>query len=116
MLPGGPFPTDRESLESVCEVEFYRGSGPGGQNRNKRETGVRITHRPSGLVATATERRSQLDNLEMAYARLAARIDEAQRVRRPRKPTRPSRSSVERRLEAKRRTGQKKSGRSELDS
>lgn len=115
MLPGGPFPTDRESLESVCEVEFFRGSGPGGQNRNKRETGVRVTHRPTGLVATATERRSQGENLDVAYARLAARIDEAQRVRRPRRPTRPSRASVERRLDQKRRTAQKKGDRGRFD-
>lgn len=111
MLPGGPFPTNRDALEADCDVEFLRGSGPGGQNRNKRETGVRLTHRPTGVVVMATERRSQLDNLEMAYFRMAERLDALQVVRRPRRPTRPSRSSVQRRLTEKKRTSEKKAGR-----
>lgn len=96
------WPTDRASLERESDLEFFIASGPGGQNRNKVETGVRLTHRPSGIVVTATERRSQTQNREAAFERLAARLEEAQRVIVPRTPTRPSAASRKRRLESKR--------------
>ena len=102
------WPSDRESLERDCDVDFFIASGPGGQNRNKVETGVRLTHRPSGIVVTATERRSQLQNREAAFARMAARLEEAQRVEIPRVPTRPSVASRERRLASKRRASERK--------
>ena len=97
------YPTDRDSLERDCDLEFFITSGPGGQHRNKVETGVRLTHRPSGISVTATERRSQHANREMAYERMAARLEEMQHISPPRKPTRPTAASRERRLEAKRR-------------
>ena len=103
MLPER-YPTDRDSLERDCDLEFFIASGPGGQHRNKVETGVRLTHRPSGIVVTATERRSQHANREAAFERMAARLEEMQQVSTPRKPTRPTAASRERRLEAKRRT------------
>ncbi len=97
------FPTDRASLERDCDLEFFIASGPGGQHRNKVETGVRLTHRPSGISVTATERRSQHANREVAFERMAERLEELQQVSPPRKPTRPTAASRERRLEAKRR-------------
>ncbi len=97
------YPTDRESLEHDCDLEFFIASGPGGQHRNKVETGVRLIHRPSGIVVTATERRSQNANREAAFARMAARLEEMQRPQIPRRPTRPSAASRLRRLDAKRR-------------
>jgi protein subunit release factor B len=99
------YSTDRESLERDCDIDYFIASGPGGQHRNKVETGVRLTHRPSGTVVTATERRSQRANREAAFERMAARLEERQRVPTPRTPTRPSAESRKRRLEAKRRTG-----------
>jgi len=97
------YPTDRESLERDCDLEFFIASGPGGQNRNKVETGVRLTHRPSGLSVTATERRSQHANREAAFERMAARLQEQQQVLPPRRPTRPTTASRARRLQTKRR-------------
>jgi protein subunit release factor B len=97
------YPTDRASLERDSDIAFFRATGPGGQNRNKVETGVRLTHRPTGIVVTATERRSQAQNREAAFARLTARLEELQREKVPRVPTQPSAASKERRLEAKRR-------------
>ena len=97
------YPTDRDSLERDCDLEFFIASGPGGQHRNKVETGVRLTHRPSGISVTATERRSQHANREVAYERMAARLEEMQHISPPRKPTRPTAASRERRLEEKRR-------------
>lgn len=97
------YPDDRASLERDCELEFFIASGPGGQHRNKVETGVRLVHRPSGIMVTATERRSQYANREMAYERMAERLQAAQRRQVPRVPTKPSAASRERRLGEKRR-------------
>src|SRR6266496_2248075 len=98
------YPTDRDSLERDSDLEFFIASGPGGQHRNKVETGVRLTHRPSGISVTATERRSQHANREVAFERMAERLQEIQQISPPRKPTRPTTASRERRLEAKRRS------------
>ncbi len=100
--------------EHDLEVTFFRASGPGGQHRNRRETGVRIRHLPTGIVVTATERRSQSENREVALARLVEALARRNRRRRRRVATRPSRASVERRLSAKKRRGDLKAGRSRV--
>lgn len=99
------YPTDRASLERDCDMDFFIATGPGGQNRNKVETGVRLVHRPTGTMVTATERRSQRANREAAFERMAERLEEMQRVVTPRTPTRPTAANRARRLEEKRRAG-----------
>lgn len=47
-----------------------RGSGPGGQHRNKNYTGIRIEHPASGAVAEATDSKSQEDNRRAAFRRM----------------------------------------------
>ena len=54
-----------------CRVETFRAGGPGGQNQNKRDTGVRITHLASGAVGESREERSQLQNKRKAMKRKA---------------------------------------------
>lgn len=109
------YPTDRESLERDCTLEFVIASGPGGQHRNKTESGVRLTHRPSGTVVMATERRSQHQNREVAYERIAERLTQMQQVRAPRKATRLPRSAKVRGLEAKKRRAEIKQARTRRD-
>jgi protein subunit release factor B len=97
--------TSRATLERDCDITFFIASGPGGQHRNRNATGVRLVHRPSGIVVTATERRSQAANLEVAFARLARRIVAAATVTAPRVATRASRAAREQRRNVKRRRG-----------
>lgn len=55
-------------------VETYRASGPGGQYVNRRESAVRVRHKPSGLIVTSQSERSQLANKENALAILRAKL------------------------------------------
>jgi hypothetical protein len=75
-----PAALDPEALLAACETRFTRRSGPGGQNRNKVETAVILTHRPTGVTAEASERRTQGENLKAALFRL--RLNLALQVRR----------------------------------
>lgn len=63
-----------EELLKQCQVRRFRHSGPGGQHRNKVETAVELTHEPTGVSATATERRSQAENQRVALKRLRLRL------------------------------------------
>jgi hypothetical protein len=65
-----PASIDPAHLLRDCDVTRTRRSGPGGQNRNKVETAVVLRHRPSGVEAEASERRSQAENLKNALFRL----------------------------------------------
>ncbi len=94
------FPTPPENQLSW---RYFRASGPGGQHRNKVATGVHLTHLPTGVSVTATERRSRAQNKSVALKRLVRRLADASRPVKPRRPTRPSRAARRRRLENKRR-------------
>ena len=97
-----PFDIDDKDLS----WEFFRATGPGGQHRNKVESGVRLTHVPTGIVVQATERRSQHQNREVALRRLEAALERRNAPPpKPRRPTKPSRAAKRRRVEAKKQRG-----------
>lgn len=53
-----------------CELQTFRSGGSGGQNQNKRDTGVRWVHPPSGARGEARDERSQLQNKKLAWRRM----------------------------------------------
>jgi len=78
-IPGvldlGSFSYNQELCEDDLEETFTRGSGPGGQHRNKVETTVVLTHKPSG-VSVRADGRSQWQNRQTARAELVRRLGE----------------------------------------
>jgi protein subunit release factor B len=94
------------------KVERLRKGGPGGQNRNKRETAIRMTDEATGIAVTIVRERSQAQNLAVAEKILKERLANARRKPKRRKPTRPGKAAQARRLDAKRRESAKKRDRS----
>ena len=106
-----PYSTEIAYLQKVCEVSYVRTSGPGGQHKNRRETGVRLFHPDSGVEVIASERRERPLNLELAFQRLKEVLTDRNRVRRKRIPTRVPKSQKRKRLESKRRQSEKRAAR-----
>lgn len=69
-----PAALDPAALLAACRETRTKRSGPGGQHRNKTETALVLTHVPTGIVAEASERRSQAENRGMALWRLRLRL------------------------------------------
>ena len=101
MATSNQYATDRASIEKDTDITFFIGSGPGGQNRNKVESGVRLRH-PSGIVVEAEDARTQGQNRKLAFERLKARLEILNNPPAPRIFTKVSRSEKRARLQKKR--------------
>jgi len=97
------------------KIYVFRSSGPGGQRKNKVATAVRVKHLPTGITATASERRLQSQNRALALQRLEEKLKKLSRTRKPRIPTAVPAASRERRLRNKKITSAKKLLRKESD-
>ena len=106
---------DDDALLAECRIETFRAGGPGGQHQNKTESGVRLTHGPTGIVVTARKSRSQHRNRQIALDRLREALAERERVDPPRIPTRTPVHEKRKRLEAKRRRSEVKKTRRRPD-
>jgi ribosome-associated protein len=128
--PGGPAPRGLRIPLAELTWRFSGAGGPGGQHVNTTNSRAEVLFDLAGspsipeaarplllerlgpsVAVAASDRRSQSQNRELALQRLTDRLAAALVVDRPRRPTRPSRSSVRRRLDAKRRQGERKAGR-----
>jgi ribosome-associated protein len=125
---------DVESIRSEVAFRFSRSSGPGGQHAQKSSTRVealfdvadssglteperrRVLEQLGPVVrAVAQDERSQLRNRELATERILEQLRAATKVRRKRTATRPTKASKERRLDEKKRRGQTKRLRREVE-
>jgi peptide chain release factor 1 len=77
-------PTEQEVFIDPrdCEWQFARGSGAGGQHRNKTDSACRLTHKPTGIVVWCESERSQHQNKQTALSVLRSRIKNAEQERR----------------------------------
>jgi protein subunit release factor B len=94
-------PENDDDLLAACEMEVFRGTGPGGQHRNTSNTGVRLRHRDTGLVVACQEERSQYRNRRRCLHKLRALAARLNHRPRRRLPTRMPRSARERILRQK---------------
>ena len=113
---GGPGGQNVNNTSSKCELRLSLGSIIGlswrAQERLVMLAGSRLTAEGE-LILTCDETRSLRTNREMVIDRLSELVRDAQAVPKPRKRTRPGRGAIQRRLDTKAHTGEKKRGRSD---
>ncbi len=124
---------ENEPIEGVGGIrrETFRSGGPGGQHQNTTDSGVRLRveivdpelldrlremfpsriNKEGELLVESREEREQPRNQAIAYARLREIIEEAKQVPKERIKTKPTRAARERRIDEKKRQGDKKRGR-----
>jgi protein subunit release factor B len=108
-------PESDEELLAECEVQTFRASGPGGQNVNRRETAVRLRHRPSGATVVCQRERSQLRNKLIALEQLREKLERLTHRPKRRIPTVMSKAVRERILDEKKKQSEKKRERAKPD-
>jgi len=101
-------PSDNDVLLAQCDVDTYCSSGKGGQNVNRRETAVRLKHRPTGVIVTCQRERHQYRNKQIALEILRRKLQSYYFQRRPRVATSIPRKVHEKRLTQKKRVSSRK--------
>lgn len=106
-----PIPENDKDLLAECRVDTFRAGGKGGQHQNVTESGVRLTHLPTGIVVASRRERSQHRNRQIALQRLRKRLEHKNARRRKRVRTKVPAKERVRRLEQKRRRSRLKRSR-----
>ncbi|MDE2773900.1 MAG: peptide chain release factor-like protein [Gemmatimonadota bacterium] len=106
--PPFPVPDTDRALLGQCRVETFRSGGKGGQHANTTDSGVRLTHEPTGITAVSRSERSQHRNKAVALARLRRKLERRNERQSPRAPTSVPAAEKRKRLEEKRRRGRLK--------
>lgn len=89
-----PSETEIKLNPKDLKIEFKSSSGPGGQNVNKRQTAVRITHIPTGIVVESQATRTQQQNRELAMRLLLARIFEKEKEKKEKELAKERRAQI----------------------
>ena len=101
-------PEPDEELLAECDIDTFRSSGPGGQHVNKTESAVRLRHRPSGIVVSSQQERSQYRNKIICLHKLRRKVAELNYRPAKRVKTRVPQSAKNRTREAKAKQSLKK--------
>lgn len=95
-------------MSGEFKIEYSMSRGPGGQRRDKKKTGVRILHTPSGIVVQVDDQRLQSQNKKVAFQIMAQRLKRLRQRKKKRVPTKPPRWAKEKRLKNKKDLSAKK--------
>jgi len=96
------YKTDLETLKKETKVFRFGASTKGGQRANRKETGIRLRHIPSGIEEKVIRERFQTQNLKIAFKQLQERLEKLNRPKKKRIPTRIPLGAELRRLKGKR--------------
>lgn len=107
---------DLKILKKEVRIDYFKGSGPGGQHKNKTMSCVRLFHKPTGIRVVATESRSQIQNRALAFKRLQVKLMELNIEEKERFPTIKPPYVKERVLQNKKKRSQKKQLRKKVTS
>lgn len=102
-------------LKKQCRIDYFSGSGAGGQHRNKNMNCVRLHHEPSGTIVVATEHRSRYRNRKLAFERLQEKLDEMNSPKTERIPTKEPAAVKKKVKEEKKQKSRKKELRKKID-
>jgi len=100
-------------MNEDVKIDYSVSRGPGGQRRDKKKTGVRILHIPSGIVVQVDDQRLQSQNKKIAFQILAEKLRKMRQKKKKRIPTRISRGAKEKRLRVKKQRSEIKKMRKE---